>query len=142
MSTEMNSDKVLTSNIAAAYLGHNTLSMQQVPELISSIYNSLQNLGTSNPVKETEPQKPAVSIRKSYNKDEIICLECGERLKILKRHLRTAHNISTDEYKTKWGLPADYPVVAPSYSAQRSKFAKDIGLGNKAAVARGRRGRS
>ena len=117
--------------IVSAYVSNNGLNTTQVPQLINTIYSSLHNLNGSTSVSETETLKPAVSVRRSINPDYIICLEDGKKLKMLKRHLRASYGITPDEYRAKWGLPADYPMVAPNYAEQRSNFAKKIGLGRK-----------
>ena len=117
--------------IVSAYVSNNDVNTSQVPELINTIYSSLHNLNGSISVNETETLKPAVSVRRSINPDYIICLEDGKKLKMLKRHLRASYGITPDEYRAKWGLPADYPMVAPNYAEQRSNFAKKIGLGRK-----------
>jgi predicted transcriptional regulator len=100
--------------------------------LIADVHAALKALGTEEVVIPAEEKKPAVPVRKSVTPDYIICLEDGKKFKSLKRHLRTHYNLSPEEYREKWGLPADYPMVAPSYSATRSQLAKDNGLGRKA----------
>ena len=117
-------------DIVAAYVSNNTVPASQVPEVINTVYGSLTMLeggGGSAP----EPAKPAISVRRSVTPEYIVCLEDGKKLKMLKRHLRAAYDMSPEEYRAKWGLPADYPMVAPNYAAQRSAFAKKIGLGRK-----------
>ena len=118
-------------DIVSAYVGNNSVPANQVPEVINTVYGSLTSLNGSNPDVHAEPPKPAVSIRRSVHPEYLICLEDGKKLKMLKRHLRAAYNMTPDEYRSKWGLPADYPMVAPNYAAQRSEFAKKIGLGRK-----------
>ena len=120
----------LTTEIVAAHVGNNTIGVNDLPKLIQDVYQSLSNVGAS-PVEPEKP-KPAVAIKKSVFPDYIICLENGKKLKMLKRHLKTAHNMTPDEYREKWGLPADYPMVAPNYANRRSNLAKEIGLGTKA----------
>ena len=117
-------------DIVSAYVANNTVPAGQVPEVIHTVYNSLTTLdgGTG---ATPEPAKPAISVRRSVTSDYIVCLEDGKKLKMLKRHLRAAYDMSPEEYRVKWGLPADYPMVAPNYAAQRSAFAKKIGLGRK-----------
>jgi predicted transcriptional regulator len=117
-------------DIVAAYVANNTVPAGQVPEVINTVYNSLTTLdgGTG---ATAEKAKPAVSVRRSITPEYIICLEDGKKLKMLKRHLRAAYDMSPEEYRVKWGLAADYPMVAPNYAAQRSAFAKKIGLGRK-----------
>lgn len=119
----------MTTQVVSAYLGNNSVPSGQISEVITTIYDSLAKL--SSPVSEPEPEplKPAVSIKKSITPDYIVCLEDGKHLKMLKRHLRTTYNLSPEEYRAKWGLPAEYPMVAPNYAQQRSEFAKKIGLG-------------
>jgi predicted transcriptional regulator len=117
----------MTSEVAAAYVSNNSLAAAQLPEVIRTIHFSLAGLQAGGPA--TEPLAPAVPIKKSVHDDYIVCLEDGKKLKMLKRHLRTAYGLTPEEYRQKWGLPADYPMVAPNYAAQRSAFAKKIGLG-------------
>lgn len=127
-------------DIVSAYVGNNTVAAAQVPEVINTVFSSLTSLNGAQTDAGGEPPKPAVSIRSSVKPDYIVCLEDGKKLKMLKRHLRAAYNMTPDEYRAKWGLPADYPMVAPNYAAQRSEFAKQIGLGRKkASRKRGRR---
>lgn len=129
----------MTSDVVAAYLGNNTVAASQISEVINSVHEAFSRLVTDNCEPEAEPAKPAVSIRRSITPDYIICLEDGKRLKMLKRHLRTTYNMTPEDYRSKWGLPADYPMVAPNYAAQRSEFAKKIGLGRKAVKRAGRK---
>ena len=117
--------------IVSAYVSNNDVSAAQVPDLINTIYSSLNTLNGSSSINGTESPRPAVSIRRSITPDYIVCLEDGKKLKMLKRHLRASYGITPDEYRTKWGLPPDYPMVAPNYAEQRSNFAKKIGLGRK-----------
>lgn len=119
----------MTADIVSAYVSKNVLAAQQIPDVINTVYSSLNGLNTQPREAPTEPLKPAVSIRKSVTPEYIICLEDGKKLKMLKRHLRSTYNMSPDEYRARWGLPPDYPMVAPNYAAQRSEFAKRIGLG-------------
>ena len=127
----------MTAQVAAAYVGHNPLPMAQLPEMIRAVYASIAQLGAAHSAASAET-KPAVAVKRSVTPEYIVCLEDGKKLKMLKRHLRTAYGLSPDDYRRKWGLPADYPMVAPNYAAQRSAFAKKIGLGRKAG--QGRRG--
>lgn len=120
-------------DVVAAYVSNNQISSGQISEVINSVYSSLMGLDGSPSEVITELQKPAISIRKSVTPDYIVCLEDGKKLKMLKRHLRTTYNLTPEEYRAKWGLPLDYPMVAPNYAKQRSQFAKDIGLGRKGA---------
>ena len=120
----------MTADVVAAYLKHNPLASAQLPAFIASVYASLRALETARPLPALEQAlHPAVSIRKSVTPDYLICLEDGKKLKMLKRHLRSAYNLTPDAYRAKWGLPPDYPMVAPNYAEQRSDFAKRIGLG-------------
>ncbi len=122
----------LTSQIVAAYVRQNNVPTSDLPALISSIFQSLAKLG--QPVNQTEPPAelvPAVPVKKSVTPDYIVCLEDGKKLKMLKRHLNNAYSLTPSEYRTKWGLPADYPMVAPNYAKARSKLAFEIGLGMK-----------
>ena len=123
----------LSVEIVSAYVAHNALSPTDLPKLIADVYAALSGLGTPDAVEIVETQKPAVSIRKSITPDFIICLEDGKQFKSLKRHLRTTYNMSPEEYRSKWNLPSDYPMVAPDYSARRSALAKTNGLGRKPA---------
>lgn len=123
----------LSSEIVAAYVSHNSLSPSDLPKLITEVHSALRSLSSNEELVPMEELKPAVPVRKSVAADFIICLEDGKKFKSLKRHLRTHYNLSPEEYREKWGLPADYPMVAPNYSATRSKLAKDNGLGRKAA---------
>ena len=120
-------------DVVSAYVSNNALASGQIPELIQTVYASLESLSETSPEPEPEPQKPAVPIRKSVGDDYIICLEDGKKLKMLKRHLRTNYGMTPEEYRAKWGLASDYPMVAPAYAKQRSAFAKKIGLGRKSA---------
>ena len=123
----------LSTEIVAAYVSHNALSPNDLPKLIAEVHGALRSLSTNEVPVMVEELKPAVPVRKSVAADFIVCLEDGKKFKSLKRHLRTHYNLSPEEYREKWGLPADYPMVAPNYSATRSKLAKDNGLGRKAA---------
>lgn len=127
--TEDNNFIDLAADIVSAYVSNNSVPAAELPSLISDIHGALLRLG-GTPVEETqEPQKPAVSVKKSIASDYIICLEDGKKFKSLKRHLRTQYNMSPEQYREKWGLPADYPMVAPNYAAARSRLAKEMGLG-------------
>jgi predicted transcriptional regulator len=121
----------LTARIVAAHVSNNTVAIPEIPQLIDQVYNSLTNIG-KEPVVLSERPQPAVAVKKSVTPEYIICLEDGKKLKMLKRHLKTAYNMSPEEYRDRWGLPADYPMVAPNYARQRSQLAKDIGLGTRA----------
>jgi predicted transcriptional regulator len=129
--TENNELLTLTADIVAAHVSNNTVGVSDLPQLIQQVYSSLSSLGQpSQPV--TERPQPAVAVKKSVTPDYIICLEDGKKLKMLKRHLKTAFNMTPEEYRERWALPPDYPMVAPNYALQRSKLAKDIGLGTRA----------
>jgi predicted transcriptional regulator len=119
----------MTTEVVAAYVSNNTLATGQLGDVIHAVYNSLRAL--DGQVVEAVPEvlKPAVPIRKSITPDYLVCLEDGKKLKMLKRHLRSTYNLSPDEYRAKWSLAPDYPMVAPKYAQQRSEFAKKIGLG-------------
>ena len=119
----------MTAQVVASYVSQNPVPADQLPDLIGAVHNSFKNVETAAPPPPEQPQKPAVPVKKSVHPDYIVCLEDGKKLKMLKRHLRTNYNMTPDEYRTKWGLPTDYPMVAPNYAAQRSEFAKRIGLG-------------
>ncbi len=121
----------LTTEIVSAHLSNNTVSPADIPSLIEKIYKTLAGVnGDVVPTTSERPQ-PAVPIRKSVMPDHLVCLEDGKKLKMLKRHLMTAYKMTPEQYRERWGLPADYPMVAPNYARQRSKLAKDIGLGTK-----------
>lgn len=121
----------LSADIVSAYVSHNALSPTDLPKLIGDVHWALKGLRNDAPA-EQEVRKPAISVRKSITPDYLICLEDGKKFKSLKRHLRSHYNLSPEEYREKWGLPLDYPMVAPSYSQTRSKLAKANGLGRKA----------
>ncbi|MBL9096096.1 MAG: MucR family transcriptional regulator [Alphaproteobacteria bacterium] len=131
----------LATGIVSSYVSHNQVPMTEVPTILKSIHSVLAGLtGGAAGSEGTSSSKPAVSVKKSIGDDYIICLEDGKKLKMLKRYLRTRYNMSPEEYRAKWGLPADYPMVAPAYARQRSDFAKKIGLGRvPASTGRGRR---
>ena len=119
----------MTAEVVAAYVGNNSLPATQLPDVISTVYGTLRRVnGVTTHVNGTV-KKAAIPIRRSITPDYIVCLEDGKKLKMLKRHLRTVYGLSPEEYRAKWSLPADYPMVAPNYSKQRSAFAKKIGLG-------------
>jgi predicted transcriptional regulator len=130
----------LATGIVSSYVSHNQVPMSEVPTILKSVHSVLAGL-VSGTVSDTGlATKPAVSVKKSIGDDFIICLEDGKKLKMLKRYLRSNYNMSPEEYRAKWGLPADYPMVAPAYARQRSEFAKKIGLGRvPASAGRGRR---
>ncbi len=119
-----------SADIVASYVSQNTVSPAAIPELIRSVYEALSHLGEAQPQpRSLQKQKPAVPVSKSVQEDFIVCLEDGKRLKMLKRYLRSRYDMSPEDYRRKWGLPPDYPMVAPAYAARRSDFAKQIGLG-------------
>jgi predicted transcriptional regulator len=119
----------MTTEVVAAYVSNNTLATSQLGDIIHAVYNSLRGLDGQPVEAPTESLKPAVPVRKSITPDYLVCLEDGKKLKMLKRHLRSTYGMSPDEYRMKWGLGPDYPMVAPNYAEQRSAFAKKIGLG-------------
>jgi predicted transcriptional regulator len=121
----------LTTEIVAAHVSNNTVVVTDLPQLIEQVYRTLANVGVE-PVPTVERPQPAVPIKKSVTPDYIICLEDGKKLKMLKRHLKTAYDMTPEEYRDRWQLPPDYPMVAPNYAKQRSKLAKQIGLGTRA----------
>jgi len=123
---------VYVADIVAAYVSQNKVSPEQIPEVVQSVHQTLTSLhggGAQAQAQAAEKQKPAVPVGRSVQNDYIVCLEDGAKLKMLKRYLRSRYNLSPEEYRRKWGLPADYPMVAPAYAARRSEFAKQIGLG-------------
>ena len=122
----------LSTEIVCAYVSHNAISTADLPRVIADVHTALKGLRGVEAPQPTEELRPAVPVRKSVAPDFIICLEDGKKFKSLKRHLRTHYNLTPEEYREKWGLPADYPMVAPSYSETRSRLAKDNGLGRKA----------
>lgn len=121
----------LTAQVVSAYVENNVVQANELPELVSSVHASLKELGKEPALKPEEAAKPAVSVRRSITPDYLICLECGEKLTSLKLHLRTRHNMTPEQYRAKWDLKPDYPMVAASYSDKRSRLAKRIGLGRK-----------
>ncbi len=120
----------LTTEIVSSHVANNTVPQSDIPGLIEQVYRTLSNLGGGMPLSADRPQ-PAVPVKKSVTPEYIVCLEDGKKLKMLKRHLKTAYDMTPEEYRERWGLPTDYPMVAPSYAKQRSRLAKDIGLGTK-----------
>ena len=119
----------MTAEVVSAYVSNNTLATGQLADVIQAVYNSLRGLEGQVAEPPSEPLKPAVPVRKSVTPEYLVCLEDGKKLKMLKRHLRSTYNLTPDEYRAKWSLPPDYPMVAPKYAEQRSEFAKKIGLG-------------
>ena len=131
----------LTSDIVAAHVSNNNVAVEDVPQLITSVFGALSGLGGETSTPEAPPE-PAVSIRTSVKKDHIVCLDCGKKMKMLKRHLSTEHGMTPDEYRARWNLGPDYPLVAPDYANTRRDLAKKIGLGRKPGQKRGRRKKS
>lgn len=121
----------LTSEIVAAHVSNNTVAVSDLPGLIEQVYKTLSSVGGGSEPAADRPT-PAVPVKKSVTPDHIVCLEDGKKLKMLKRHLKTAYNMTPEEYRERWGLAPDYPMVAPNYAKQRSKLAKQIGLGTRA----------
>ena len=132
MTDQSNSSDLLTltTEIVAAHVSNNTVSVNDLPTLINQVYQSLATIG-QGPAATSERPQPAVSVKRSVHPDYIICLEDGKKLKMLKRHLKTAYNMTPEEYRDRWQLPPDYPMVAPNYARQRSRLAKEIGLGTR-----------
>ena len=126
----------LTTEIVAAHVSNNTVAVGDLGQLINQVYHSLANIGTA-PVAPTARPQPAVTVKKSIQPDFLVCLEDGKKLKMLKRHLKTAYNMTPEAYRERWGLASDYPMVAPNYARQRSRLAKEIGLGTRARRGRG-----
>ena len=121
----------LASNIVAAHVSNNSVAVSDLPQLIRDVYETLSSVQDGGD-REAERPTPAVPIKRSITPDHIVCLEDGKKLKMLKRHLKTAYNMTPEEYRERWGLAPDYPMVAPNYAKQRSKLAKQIGLGTRA----------
>src|SRR5262249_47175940 len=137
----------LVTKIITSYVSHHNLSPEQIPELIRSVHRTIDNLG--KPAEPQAPLTPAVPIRRSVQKDAVICLDCGWKGKMLRRHLNTRHGLSAEQYLRRWNLGSDHPLTAPTYSEQRSSLAKELGLGrggrrtrgSAGSASRGRRGR-
>jgi len=121
----------LTTNIVAAHVTNNSVAVADLPRLIREVHDTLASVSGAGG-REPERPTPAVAVKKSVTPDFIVCLEDGKKLKMLKRHLKTAYNLTPEQYRERWSLPADYPMVAPNYAKQRSKLAKQIGLGTRA----------
>jgi predicted transcriptional regulator len=119
----------LTAGIVSAFVSNNSVAASDIPALINQVHSALLRVSSGAKDAPTEPLKPAVSLKKSITPDYLVCLEDGKKFKSLKRHLRTQYSVTPEQYREKWGLPADYPMVAPNYAAARSKLAKDMGLG-------------
>ncbi|NTU76462.1 MAG: MucR family transcriptional regulator [Alphaproteobacteria bacterium] len=118
----------LTAQIVSSYVEENEVSMADLPALMATVYQNLARIGSGSAAQQTN-REPAVPVRRSVTPEYIICLEDGKKLKMLKRHLKTSYNLTPDQYRERWGLGSDYPMVAPNYAKQRSKLAKQIGLG-------------
>ncbi|HTP91411.1 MAG TPA: MucR family transcriptional regulator [Xanthobacteraceae bacterium] len=119
----------LTANIVSAYVSNNTVPSADIPSLIGQVHAALKLVSGAQAATPSEPPKPAVPIKRSVNSDYLVCLEDGKKFKSLKRHLRTQYNMTPEQYRDKWGLAPDYPMVAPNYAAARSQLAKQMGLG-------------
>ena len=138
-STDMKETLItLTSDIVAAHVSNNSVGVDELPTLISNVFGALAGLGEPAPAAQEAPPKPAVSVRSSVKPDKITCLDCGMELKMLKRHLMTHHGMTPEQYRGRWGLSADYPLVAPNYAETRRNLAVKIGLGRKPGAKRGR----
>jgi predicted transcriptional regulator len=133
LNLEENNDStiMLTAEIVSSYLSNNAMQAGDIPGLIKSVHKALVEAETSAQEPEKQVHEPVVSVKTSIKPDHLVCLECGAKQKTLKRHLNSSHGLSPAEYKDRYGLPADYPLVAPDYAKQRSKLAKKIGLGRK-----------
>jgi predicted transcriptional regulator len=134
----------LAAAVVSAYVSHNSLGSADLPRLIGEVHAALAGLTGAAPVAVAEPARPAVPVRRSIAPDYVVCLEDGKKFRSLKRHLRTSHDLTPEQYRAKWNLPRDYPMVAPNYSEQRTQLAKQIGLGTTANAERStskRRGR-
>ena len=127
--TETESFIELAADIVSAYVSNNSVAANDLPALIGDVYAALQRVSKGEAEPSVEPLKPAVPLKKSVSPEFIVCLEDGKKFKSLKRHLRTQYNMTPEQYREKWGLPADYPMVAPNYAAARSALAKQMGLG-------------
>jgi MucR family transcriptional regulator, transcriptional regulator of exopolysaccharide biosynthesis len=119
----------LTADIVSAYVSNNTVPAGDIPALINQVHSALMQVSTGRSDSPNEPLKPAIAVKRSVNPDYIVCLEDGKKFKSLKRHLRTQYNMTPEQYRDKWGLAPDYPMVAPNYAAARSQLAKQMGLG-------------
>ncbi|WP_298370701.1 MucR family transcriptional regulator [Azospirillum sp.] len=134
MTIEFSDLQSLTAKVVAAYVGNNTVSVHDLPSLIHNVQAAFRNLGDDKPSAAKQELVPAVSIKKSVTPEYIVCLEDGKKLKMLKRHLKTVYDLSPDEYRAKWSLPPEYPMVAPNYAKARSEMATKLGLGRKRTV--------
>ena len=124
----------LTAEIVSAYVSNNTVASNDIPALINQVHSALLKVSIGETPASSEPLRPAVPVKRSINPDFLVCLEDGKKFKSLKRHLRTHYDLTPEEYREKWGLPSDYPMVAPNYAKARSALAKEMGLGQKRAV--------
>ncbi len=129
----------LASEIVSAYVSNNTVPASELPAMIKSVHATLGSLGSAPAIEASAAQKPAIAVKRSVTPEYIVCLEDGKKLKMLKRYLRSNYNMTPEDYRAKWNLPADYPMVAPNYAAQRSEFAKKIGPGRNAPPAKSHR---
>jgi predicted transcriptional regulator len=120
----------LTANIVSAYVSNNTVASAEIPNLIGQVYSALVRVSSGQAAPPVEPLKPAVPVKRSITSEHLVCLEDGKKFKSLKRHLRTQYNMTPEQYREKWGLPPDYPMVAPNYAEARSRLAKQMGLGH------------
>ncbi|MGQ9369631.1 MucR family transcriptional regulator [Azospirillum sp. ST 5-10] len=135
MSTiDPNELQALTAKVVAAYVGNNSVAVADLPSLIGSVQSAFRGLGDDRSAPAKNEQTPAVPIKKSVTPDYIVCLEDGKKLKMLKRHLKTVYDMSPDDYRAKWNLPPEYPMVAPNYAKARSEMATRLGLGRKKVV--------
>ncbi len=132
--SDQNEDKneilTLTADIVASHVSNNAVAVNEIPQLVRQVYEALTTVSSPEPEEPKAPE-PAVPVRRSVTPDFIICLEDGKKLKMLKRHLKTAYDMTPEEYRRKWNLPPDYPMVAPNYAQQRRDLAKEIGLGRR-----------
>ena len=129
--TEPNELLALTTDIVSSHVSNNPVQVGELPQLIQHVYAALANAGSNTAASAPSRPQPAVSVKKSVTPDYIVCLEDGKKLKMLKRHIKTRYNMTPEEYRERWNLAPDYPMVAPNYAAQRSELAKKIGLGTK-----------
>ena len=126
----------LTADVVSSHVSNNSVALADLPQLLKDVYGTLSDLAKNQVEEEVVRPTPAVTIKKSITPDYLVCLEDGKKLKMLKRHLKTTYHMSPEVYREKWGLPMDYPMVAPNYAEKRSRLAKDIGLGNKRTLKR------
>lgn len=133
MEKDLDSNEIieLTADIVSAYVSNNTIGASELPQIIADVHSALSRVSGGQPVPQREELKPAVPVKKSVTPDFIICLEDGKKFKSLKRHIRTHYDLSPEEYREKWELPHDYPMVAPNYASARSQLAKKMGLGQR-----------